>query len=69
MHSKYTTAAKVSQAGIRVIIANGERENILVDLIEHNNETPHTEFTPVQTTPNPSLTPPNSGGEVDTSKD
>ena len=54
MHSKYTTAAKVSQAGIRVIIANGERENILVDLIEHNNETPHTEFTPVQTTPNPS---------------
>ena len=44
MHSKYTTASKVSQAGIRVIIANGERENILIDLIEHKDETPHTVF-------------------------
>jgi glutamate 5-kinase len=44
MHSKYTTAQKVQQAGIRVIIANGERENILIDLIEHQEETPHTEF-------------------------
>lgn len=44
MHSKYTTASKVSQAGIRVIIANGERENILVDLIERATQTPHTEF-------------------------
>ena len=34
MHSKYTTASKVSQAGIRVIIANGEREDILIDLME-----------------------------------
>ncbi len=46
MHSKYTTASKVSQAGIRVIIANGERENILIDLQEHKSETPHTEFLP-----------------------
>ena len=46
MHSKYTTASKVSQTGIRVIIANGERENILTDLIEHKEQTPHTEFTP-----------------------
>ena len=46
MHSKYTTASKVSQAGIRVIIANGERENILIDLMEQKEETPHTEFTP-----------------------
>ena len=46
MHSKYTTASKVSQSGIRVIIANGERENILIDLIEHKEETPHTEFIP-----------------------
>ena len=46
MHSKYTTAQKVQQAGIRVIIANGERENILIDLIEHKTETPHTEFIP-----------------------
>ena len=46
MHSKYTTAQKVQQAGIRVIIANGERENILVDLAERKAETPHTEFIP-----------------------
>ena len=46
MHSKYTTAQKVQQAGIRVIIANGERENILTDLIERKDETPHTEFIP-----------------------
>ena len=44
MHSKYTTASKVSQAGIHVIIANGERENILTDLIERPEATPHTEF-------------------------
>ena len=46
MHSKYTTAQKVQQAGIRVIIANGEREDILLDLMEHKDQTPHTEFTP-----------------------
>ena len=46
MHSKYTTAQKVQQAGIRVIIANGERDDILVDLIERKAETPHTEFIP-----------------------
>ena len=46
MHSKYTTANKVSQAGIKVIIANGERENILTDLIEHPDATLHTEFQP-----------------------
>ena len=46
MHSKYTTAQKVQQAGIRVIIANGEREDILVDLVERKAETPHTEFIP-----------------------
>jgi glutamate 5-kinase len=46
MHSKYTTASKVQQAGISVIIANGERENILIDLMEHKNETPHTTFIP-----------------------
>jgi len=44
MHSKYTTAQKVSQAGIRVIIANGEREDILTDLMQRPSETPHTEF-------------------------
>ena len=47
MHSKYTTASQVSQNGIRVFIANGEKENILINLIEHKAETPHTEFIPV----------------------
>lgn len=45
MQSKYATATKIQQAGIRVIIANGKRENILIDLMEHPDETPHTEFT------------------------
>ena len=47
MHSKYTTATKVSQAGIRVIIANGGRDNILVDLVNNKEEVPHTEFVPL----------------------
>lgn len=46
MQSKYATAWKVQSAGIRVIIANGKRENVLIDLIEHKDETPHTEFIP-----------------------
>jgi len=47
MHSKYTTAQKVQQSGIRVIIANGEREAILTDLILDNKQNvPHTEFKP-----------------------
>ncbi len=46
MHSKYTTAQKVQQAGIRVIIANGERENILTDLVNNKENIPHTEFLP-----------------------
>ena len=45
MHSKYTTAQRVQQSGIRVIIANGEHDNILIDLIERPEHTPHTEFT------------------------
>ena len=46
MQSKYATATNIQQAGIRVIIANGKRENILIDLVERREETPHTEFTP-----------------------
>ena len=48
MHSKYTTANKISLEGIRVIIANGEHENVLVDLIQKKQEIPHTEFIPKQ---------------------
>ena len=44
MHSKYTTASRIQQAGIRVIIANGERDDILIRLVGHPAETPHTDF-------------------------
>ena len=44
MHSKYTTATRVQQSGIKVIIANGKRENILIDLITQQDSTPHTAF-------------------------
>ena len=46
MHSKYNTAKKVSESGISVIIANGERDNILINLIDNIKQTPHTEFVP-----------------------
>ena len=44
MESKYHTARTVAQSGIRVIIANGERDNILADLIRDPENTVHTEF-------------------------
>ena len=44
MQSKYATASKIQASGIRVIIANGKRENILIDLMEHPSTTPHTVF-------------------------
>ena len=44
MQSKYATAQQVQQKGIRVIIANGKRENILIDLLEQPRQTPHTVF-------------------------
>lgn len=44
MLSKCRTAQQVAQAGIRVIIANGHRNNIIPDLIERPLETLHTEF-------------------------
>ncbi len=44
MQSKYATATKIQQAGIRVVIANGKRENVLVDLMDHPETTPHTLF-------------------------
>ena len=46
MQSKYATATRVQKSGIQVVIANGKRENILIDLVERREETPHTEFTP-----------------------
>jgi len=44
MQSKYATATKIQQAGIRVVIANGKRENVLVDLMKQPETTPHTLF-------------------------
>ena len=44
MHSKYHTASQAAKDGIRVVIANGTRDDILIDLVEHPQETPHTEF-------------------------
>jgi len=46
MQSKYATATQIQQAGIRVIIANGKRDNILIDLVENRQDIPHTIFKP-----------------------
>lgn len=46
MISKLKTAQDVANAGIKVIIANGNTPNILIDLKEHPMETLHTEFAP-----------------------
>lgn len=48
MTSKCQTATRLQQEGIRVIIANGQRENILIDLVERPEEVPHTEFLPLE---------------------
>lgn len=44
MASKAKTAHEVANKGIRVIIANGNTSNILVNLKEHPMDTLHTEF-------------------------
>ena len=44
MVSKYSTARRVQHSGIKVIIANGKRDDILIDLITRPEETRHTEF-------------------------
>lgn len=50
MITKARIARKVAEEGIRVIIANGNTDNILQDLAEHPQQTMHTEFRP---NPNP----------------
>ena len=52
MRSKSSIAQRVAAEGIRVVIANGRRDNILVDLIEHPMEVMHTEFVPKQANKN-----------------
>lgn len=46
MESKYHTARTVAASGTRVVIANGERDNILINLIQNPQDTIHTEFIP-----------------------
>lgn len=47
MLTKCSIARRVAEEGIRVIIANGGRTNILTDLLTRPEEIPHTEFLPV----------------------
>jgi glutamate 5-kinase len=46
MTTKCTIARKVADEGIRVVIANGLRDRILLDLFDAPQQTPHTLFTP-----------------------
>lgn len=46
MESKYKTARLTADAGIKVIIANGNRADILRLLVEKPDDTIHTEFIP-----------------------
>lgn len=46
MITKCNIARKVADEGIKVIIANGKKSNILIDLVQHPLETMHTEFVP-----------------------
>ncbi len=46
MESKYNTARETANAGIRVIIANGNRANILPDVLTSPETTVHTIFIP-----------------------
>lgn len=46
MVTKYGIARKLSDEGVRVVIANGTRPGILADLIARPSKTPHTEFEP-----------------------
>jgi len=51
MGTKSGIAHKVADEGIRVMIANGTRENILPNLLCRPEETPHTEFVPSKDIP------------------
>ncbi len=46
MTSKCAVARRVADEGIRVVIANGKRDSILVDLVKSPATTLHTEFVP-----------------------
>ena len=46
MGTKCGIAGKVSEEGVKVIIAKGERRDVLIDLIENPEKVPHTTFEP-----------------------
>lgn len=46
MHTKFKIARKVANDGIAVHVANGTRNNILVDIMDQNKYVPHTHFVP-----------------------
>ena len=46
MESKCNIALKTADAGIRVMIANGNTEDILIKLAQDPENTIHTEFIP-----------------------
>jgi len=48
MKSKYNTAMKASNEGITVYIANGNKENILTDILDKSKEVLSTQFSPRQ---------------------
>lgn len=48
MLTKTTIARKVADEGIHVIIANGKKDNILLDLLQHPDTTVCTRFVPTQ---------------------
>ncbi len=53
MTSKCAVARRVADEGIRVMIANGKRDNILTDLIGRPDTTVHTEFVARETDTSP----------------
>jgi len=46
MMTKYSMAKKVSDSGTPVHLANGKRENILIDIVQNNNNLIQTYFKP-----------------------
>lgn len=48
MQTKYRIAQKVADEGTIVIIANGRRKNILLDLLKGGNNVVHTKFKPAK---------------------
>lgn len=48
MLTKTTIARKVADEGIAVYIANGKKDNILIDLLQHPEVTIHTRFVPAK---------------------